>query len=175
MGFTAATLGASCERWGCRLGARQTAVQVERVEARAEEERRPPMAVVVLGAVALALLAAFSMVGVALGAAGGRGAAACRCCGAVGALSVYDAYVCNVAGSDVSVTARVVEAPPEVEVFLLYVNGTVFGYRYGNYTPLNAAFKAGQCLPARLEVLIDAKAQPSRVYTVTVEFTSYTR
>jgi len=69
--IAAVALGASCERWGRRLGARQTAVQVERVEARAEEERRPPMAVVVLGAVALVLLAAFSMVGVALDPAGG--------------------------------------------------------------------------------------------------------
>ena len=88
---------------------------------------------------------------------------------------MYDVSMCNVAGADVSVTARVVEAPPEVKVFLLYVNGTAFGYRLGNNTPLNAAFKAGQCLPAKLEVLIDAKAQPSRVYTVTVEFTSHAR
>jgi len=93
----------------------------------------------------------------------------------VGSLAVYDVYVCNVAGADVNVTARVVEAPPEVKVFLLYINGTAFGYRFGNYTPLNAAFKAGQCLPARLEVLIDAKAQPNRAYPVVVEFVSYAR
>jgi len=168
---------------------------VERAVAGAEEEeeRRPPLAVVVLGAAALALLLVFSLVGVApgvaLGAAGGGGASALPLAvlvgwngtqtfglvAPVGALAVYDVSVCNVAGADVNVTARVVEAPPEVKVFLLYVNGTAFGYRYGNYTPLNAAFKAGQCTPAELEVLIDAKAQPSRAYTVTVEFTSYTR
>jgi len=79
------------------------------------------------------------------------------------------------AGADVDISARVVEAPPEVEVFLLYVNGTVFGYRYGNHTTLNAAFKAGQCLPAKLEILIDAKAQPNRAYPVAVEFTSHAR
>jgi len=168
-------------------------VQVERVEARVkeEEERRPPLAVVVLGAVALALLTVFSLVapGVALGAAGGVGASALPLAvlvgwngtqtfglvAPVGALSVYDVSVCNVAGADVGVSARVVEAPPEVRVFLLYVNGTAFGYRFGNYTPLNAAFKAGQCLPARLEVLIDAKAQPNRAYPVAVEFTSHAR
>jgi len=172
-------------------------VQVEKAVARAEEEeeRRPPLAVVVLGAVALALLTVFSMVGAALGPAGGggwpwgggasavplavlvgwNGTQTFGLVAPVGALAVYDVSVCNVAGSDVAVSARVVEVPPEVEVFLLYVNGTAFGYRFGNYTPLNAAFKAGQCLPAKLEVLIDAKAQPSRVYTVTVEFTSYTR
>jgi len=52
------------------LGARQTVVQVERVEARVEE-RRPLLAVVVLGVVALVLLVALSMVGVALGLADG--------------------------------------------------------------------------------------------------------
>jgi len=166
---------------------------VERVEAGAEEERRPPLAVVVLGAVALALLTVFSLVGVApgvaLGAAGGGGASALPLAvlvgwngtqtfglvASVGALSVYDVSVCNVAGADVAVSARVVGVPPEVRVFLLYVNGTAFGYRFGNYTPLNAAFKAGQCLPARLEVLIDAKAQPNRAYPVVVEFVSYVR
>jgi len=166
---------------------------VERVEARVEEEeeRRPSLAVVVLGAVALALLTVFSLVGVAPGVALGAGVGASALplavlvgwngtqtfglVAPVGALAVYDVYVCNVAGADVAVSARVVEAPPEVKVFLLYVNGTAFGYRYGNYTPLNAAFKAGQCLPARLEVLIDAKAQPNHAYPVAVEFTSYTR
>jgi len=165
---------------------------VEKAVARVEEEeeRRPPLAVVVLGAVALALLTVFSLVvapGVALGAGGGasavplavlvgwNGTQTFGLVAPVGALSAYDVYVCNVAGSDVNVSARVVEAPPEVRVFLLYINGTAFGYRYGNYTPLNAAFKAGQCLPARLEVLIDAKAQPNRAYPVAVEFVSYAR
>jgi len=170
---------------------------VERVEARAEE-RRPPLAVVVLGAVALALLTVFSMVGavrgVALGPAGGgwpwgggvsalpmavwvgwNGTQAFGFVAPVGVLAVYDVSVCNVAGADVFVTARVVEVPPVVKVFLLYVNGTAFGYHFGNYTPLNAAFKAGQCLPARLEVLLDAKAQPNRAYLVAVEFVSYAR
>jgi len=169
------------------------AVQAERAVAKVEEEeeRRPPLAVVVLGAVALALLTVFSLVapGAALGAAGGGGASALPLAvlvgwngtqtfglvAPVGSLSVYDVSVCNVAGADVNVTARVVGVPPEVKVFLLYVNGTAFGYRYGNYTPLNAAFKAGQCLPARLEVLIDAKAQPNRAYPVAVEFVSYLR
>jgi len=166
---------------------------VERVEAKVEEEeeRRPPLAVVVLGAVALLLLVVFSLVGVApgvaLGAAGGtsalplavlvgwNGTQTFGLMAPVGALSVYDVSVCNVAGADVAVSARVVGVPPEVRVFLLYVNGTAFGYRFGNYTPLNAVFKAGQCLPARLEVLIDAKAQPNRAYPVAVEFVSYTR
>jgi len=88
---------------------------------------------------------------------------------------VYEVSVCNVAGADVAVLARVVKAPPEVKVFTLYVNGTAFGCRFGNYTSLDAVFKAGQCLPTRLEVLIDAKAQPNRAYPVAVEFTSYTR
>jgi len=167
---------------------------VERAVARVEEEeeRRPSLAVVVLGAVALALLTVFSLVGVApgvaLGAAGGgasavplavlvgwNGTQTFGLVAPVGALAVYDVYVCNVAGADVAVSARVVEAPPEVKVFLLYVNGTVFGYRFGNYTTLNAASKAGQCLPARLEVLIDAKVQPNRAYPVAVEFVSYAR
>jgi len=177
---------------GQAAGGRAYAAQVEKAVARAEEERRPPLAVVVLGAVALALLTVFSLVGVApgvaLGAGGGgssslplavlvgwNGTQTFGLVAPVGAPAVYDVSVCNVAGVDVNVTARVVEAPPEVKVFLLYVNGTAFGYRYGNYTPLNAAFKAGQCSPAKLEVLIDAKAQPSRVYPVAVEFTSYTR
>ncbi|ABO08328.1 hypothetical protein Pcal_0903 [Pyrobaculum calidifontis JCM 11548] len=168
---------------------------VERAVAKVEEEeeRRPSLAVVVLGAVALLLLVVFSLVGVApgvaLGLAGGGGVSAVPLAvlvgwngtqtfglvAPVGALAVYDVYVCNVAGADVAVSARVVEAPPEVKVFLLYVNGTAFGYSFGNYTPLNAVFKAGQCLPARLEVLIDAKAQPNRAYPVAVEFTSHAR
>jgi len=178
---------------GQAAGGGAYAAQVEKAVAGAEEERRPPLAVVVLGAVALALLTAFSMVG-AVGPAGGgwpwgggasalplavlvgwNGTQTFGLVAPVGALAVYDVYVCNVAGADVAVLARVVEVPPEVKVFLLYVNGTAFGYRFGNYTPLNAAFKAGQCLPARLEVLIDAKAQLNRAYPVAVEFVSYTR
>ena len=173
-------------------GTHAVAVQVERVEARVEEGR-PPVAVVVLGAVALGLLAAFSMVGSALGPAGGwpwcggspaaplavlvdwNGTETFGLVAPVGALAVYDVSMCNVAGADVSVTARVVEAPPKVKAFLLHVNGTAFGYRFGNYTPLNAAFKAGQRLSAKLEVLIDAEAQPDRAYPVAVEFTSYAR
>jgi len=158
------------------------------------EERRPSLAVVVLGVVALALLTVFSLVGVvpgvALGGVGGgaapggfplvllvgwNGTQSFGVAAPVGVLVEREVYVCNVADADVEVSARVVEAPPEVKVFLLHVNGTAFGVRYGNYTQLSAAFEAGRCTPAKLEVLIDAKARPNRAYPVAVEVTSHPR
>ncbi|MEM1615414.1 MAG: hypothetical protein QW452_05560 [Pyrobaculum sp.] len=155
------------------------------------EERRPPIAVVALGLLAVALLFFAGAVGGGLGGAAGAAAAyrerrALPLAVWVGwngtqkfglvvppGSFVYDnVLVCNVGEGDVLVEARVVNAPRDVRVFALWLGDRWFGVRWGNSTELRRVFARGECVRARVEVLVDALSKNS-THVVVVEFVSY--
>lgn len=72
---------------------------------------------------------------------------------------------CNAAREDVVAELRLVEIPQMVRRFWFYLNGTGFGYREGNLTGWRHLFRQGECVPARLEVLVDGRSRPG-VYVV---------
>lgn len=54
----------------------------------------------------------------------------------------------------------------EVRVFAVYVNGSYFGVRWGNWSEWRGVLPPGLCFKARVEVLVDAQTPPGRTLLV---------
>ncbi|MEM0484401.1 MAG: hypothetical protein QW434_06880 [Pyrobaculum sp.] len=152
-----------------------TEVKVEqRVEEISPEERRWAVALLVLGIV--------SVLGIFLGPAafasggeGGGGRLAVWGVGvngsfwveaAPGSLVVFEVPFCNYAERPAAVWARLAEVPEGIRVFAVYINGSFFGVKWGNWSEWRGVIPPGTCLPARVEIVIDAKVPADRTLRV---------
>ncbi|MEM0278332.1 hypothetical protein [Pyrobaculum sp.] len=153
---------------------RQDAAQQQQQQAAEAEERRRVEVIILLGVLAAAGLflgpAAAEVRGKAPAAAalalGLNGTQVFWLEAPPGHLTYFEVPVCNLANYSVAVLARVVEVPREVRVFAVYVNGSYFGVRWGNWSEWRGVLPPGLCFKARVEVLVDAQTPPGRTLLV---------
>ena len=159
---------------------RQEAAQQQQKQAAEAEERRRVVVIILLGV----LVAAGLFLGPVAAEVRGRApAAAALALGLNGTqvfwleappgyLTYFEVPVCNLANYSVAVWARVVEVPREVRVFAVYVNGSFFGVKWGNSSEWRGVLPPGVCVPARVEVLVDASVPSGKTLRVVAVFNS---
>jgi hypothetical protein len=64
------------------------------------------------------------------------------------------------------VVVKVVEVPKEVRRFLFYINETKFGWDGVNYTEWRAHFRPKDCVPGRLEIMVDSRGARDAVHLI---------
>ncbi|AFA38125.1 hypothetical protein Pogu_0098 [Pyrobaculum oguniense TE7] len=153
--------------------AKAEVAQAQAAQQESAEERRRALAVALLGLVALAAL----FFGMFAAGVGGSAPVGVWGVGAVGNQSFwieappgsilrFEAPICNFADSPVSVWARVVEVPGEVRVFAVYINGSYFGVRWGNWSEWRGVLPPGRCVSAEVEVVVDAATPVNKTLRV---------
>ncbi len=148
-----------------------------KVEEVSPEERRWAVALLIMGIV--------SMLGLFFGPAAfatrGEGGARAAVFGvgvngshwveaAPGSIVVFEMPLCNLADKPAAVWARVSEVPEGVRVFAVYVNGSFFGVKWGNRSEWRWVLPPGACIPARVEVLVDANVPSGKTLRVVAVF-----